>query len=596
MNFSPLKISQLATAIKNTALRFPYIILLMAVAASFALINLWSITDHNSEQSFEGFRWAIILGSGLPLYVAYFIWNENQSFSNKLTNGGLFALTLAIHFYIGRHILNLNAETTNENEPFWLLSWLIIIHLYPTILPFFKARNLKDFWSFNHWMFTNFIASSFYILLIYAGIELALGGIQLLIFEDLSWKVHVSFLILLIGIFHPIFFLSSAPTSEQPEIESGNLLTLQRIQQWILSPLVVIYLTILYVYFAKIIFQQSLPKGWVSIWILLFSIIGLLNWLLARPFVSSESNPWGVTSRRFFLYLLPLAGLLWWAILYRLLEYGMTETRAIVVFLAAFLTIVALIFYWKPKTHIAVIPSVLLLITLLYINGGPLSANQLSLQSQLNEWNKIKSEPSNYTLEQAEDVLRYLSDHHPEKVNEYCVKCDSMSLAQVDQYNWASEQIQSCTWTFAQDTATFVENEFTQLYIQDDGPISTEGFSEIIPINRNNGMEDNVFSNGYSAVLIADVVSDPDHQNEKLQIAIRDNSGKQESFFFGQLLENIIAKWEKKQQPSMRNISDKIVFDFDFQGKKFRFVSDYLNYETTTLRVDAISGYLLMRK
>jgi hypothetical protein len=350
------------------------------------------------------------------------------------------------------------------------------------------------------------------------------------------------------------------------------------------------------VYFAKIIFQQSLPKGWVSIWILLFSIIGLLNWLLARPFVSSETNAWGVTSRRFFLYLLPLIGLLWWAILYRLLEYGMTETRAIVVFLAVFLTIVALIFYWKPKTHIAVIPGVLLLITLLYINGGPLSANQLSLQSQLNQWNNIKSEPSNYNLEQAEDVLRYLSDHHPEKVNEYCVKCDSMSLAQVNQYFWASEQIQSCTWTFAQDTSTFVENEFTQLYIEDDGPISTEGFSEIIPINRNNGMEDNVFSNGYSAVLIADVVSDPDHQNEKLQISIRDNSGKRESFFFGQLLENIIAKWEKKQQPSMRTISDKIVFDFDFQGKKFRFVSDYLNYETTTLRVDAISGYLLMRK
>jgi hypothetical protein len=402
-------------------------------------------------------------------------------------------------------------------------------------------------------------------------------------------------LILLIGIFHPIFFLSSAPTSEQPEIESGNLLALQRIQQWILSPLVVIYLTILYVYFAKIIFQQSLPKGWVSIWILLFSIIGLLNWLLARPFVSSESNQWGVTSRRFFLYLLPLAGLLWWAIVYRLLEYGMTETRALVVFLAIFLTAVALIFYWKPKIQIVIIPIILLFITLLYINGGPLSANQLALQSQLNQWNKIKTEPQSFTAEQAENVLRYLSDHHPEKVGEYCVNCDSMSIAEVNQYNWASEQMQSCNWTFAQDTATFVENEFTQLYIQDDGPVPIAGYSEIIPINRNNGMEDNVFSNGYSAIIIADVVSDPDHQNEKLQISIRDYSGNQESFFFGQLLENVITKWEKKQQPSIRDISDKIVFDFTFQGKSFRFVSDYITYETTTLRVDAISGYLMMK-
>jgi hypothetical protein len=594
MNFSPLKITQLATAIKNTALRFPFIIVLMALAACFALINLWSINENVSNQSFEGFRWAIILGAGLPLYVAYFIWNENQSFSNRLANGGLFALTLAIHFYIGQHIFHLNAETTNENEPFWLLSWLIIIHLYPTILPFFKARNLKDFWSFNHWMFNNFIASSFYILLIYAGIELALGGIQLLIFEDLSWKVHISFLILLIGIFHPIFFLSSAPTSEQQEIESGNLLALQRIQQWILSPLVVIYLTILYVYFAKIIFQQSLPKGWVSIWILLFSIIGLLNWLLARPFVSSESNQWGVTSRRFFLYLLPLTGLLWWAILYRLLEYGTTETRTIVVFLAVFLTAIALIFYWLPKTQIAIIPGILIIITLLYINGGPVSASQLSFHSQMNQWNKIKAQPQDYTAEHTEDVLRYLSDHHPENVSEYCINCDSISIAEVNQYNWASEQIQGCTWTFAQDSTEFIENEFTQLNIQDDGPVPIAGYSEIIPINRNNGMEDNVFSNGYSAIIIADVVSDPDHQNEKLQISIRDYSGKQESFFFGQLLENIITKWEKKQQPSIREISDKIVFDFNFQGKSFRFVSDYINYETTTLRIDAISGYLMM--
>ena len=108
-------------------------------------------------------------------------------------------------------------------------------------------------------------------------------------------------------------------------------------------------------------------------------------------------------------------------------------------------------------------------------------------------------------------------------------------------------------------------------------------------------MEDNVFSNGYSAILIADVVSNPDHQNEKLQISIRDYSGNQESFFFGQLLENVITKWEKKQQPTIRDISDKIVFDFTFQGKSFRFVSDYITYETTTLRVDAISGYLMMR-
>jgi hypothetical protein len=489
----------------------------------------------------------------------------------------------------------LNAETANDNEPFWIISWLIIIHLYPALLPFFKGRSLKDFWTFNHWMFSNFIASSFYILLIYAGIELALGGIQLLLFEDLSWKLHVTFLILLVGIFHPIFFLSSAPTSETNEIESGNLSALQRIQQWILSPLVVIYLGILYVYFFKILFQQSLPKGWVSIWILLFSIIGLLNWLLARPFVSKDNGPWGVTSRRFFLYLFPMIGLLWYAILYRLLEYGMTETRLIVVFLAIFLSVVAVIFYFRPQTHILIIPAILLFITLAYINGGPISANALSFHSQMKEWEKIKAQPENYTYDHTSDVLSYLSNHHPDKAIEFCLNCDSLSLSDVDDYNWANEQIQQSNWEFLPDTTTFVENEFTQLYIQNDGPVQVSGYSEIITISRNDRYEENEFSNGYTALLIADVVSNPQNQNETLQIAMRNPSGQQTSFFFGQLLQDIISKWEKSQQPSNRDIQGKIVFDFSFEGKTFRFISDYINYETTTLRVDAISGHLLMK-
>jgi hypothetical protein len=595
MNFSPLKISQLGNAIRNTALRFPLIITLMGVAVCFALLNLWSITENESNPSLEGFRWAIILGAGLPLYVGYFIWYAHQSFGSRLSNGALLGLTVLIHFYVGQHIFHLNAETANDNEPFWIISWLIIIHLYPSLLPFFKGRSLKDFWTYNHWMFSNFIASTFYILLIYAGIELALGGIQLLLFEDLSWKLHVTFLILLIGIFHPIFFLSSAPTSETNEIESGNLSALQRIQQWILSPLVVIYLGILYVYFFKILFQQSLPKGWVSIWILLFSIIGLLNWLLARPFVSKDNGPWGVTSRRFFLYLFPLICLLWYAIVYRLLEYGMTETRLIVVFLAIFLSVVAVIFYIRPQTNILIIPAILLFITLAYINGGPLSANALSFHSQMKEWEKIKAQPENYTYDHTSDVLSYLSNHHSDKAIQFCLNCDSLRLSDVDDYNWANEQIQQSNWEFLPDTTTFAENEFTQLYIQNDGPVQVSGYSEIISISRNDRYVENEFSNGFTALLIADVVSNPQNQNETLQIAMRNPSGQQASFFFGQLLQDIISKWEKSQQPSNRDIQGKIVFDFSFEGKTFRFISDYINYETTTLRVDAISGHLLMK-
>ncbi len=593
MNFSPLKIAQLGAAIKNTSLRYPFIILLMAFATFLALFNLWIINEHGNDQSFEGFRWAFILASGLPLYVGYFIWYENQTFSKRIYNAALLALTIGIHFYIGQHIYSLDIESSSNHEPYWIMSWLIIIHLYPSILPFFQSRKLKGFWNFNHWMFSNFIASSFYILLIYAGIALALGGIQLLLFENLNWKAYLTFLFLLIGIFHPIFFLSSAPSDDEEELGSTNLLALQRIQQWILSPLVVIYLSILYVYMGKIIVQQTLPKGWVSIWILLFSIIGLLNWLLARPFVSENASKWSMTSRRFFLYLFPLIGLLWYAILYRLLEYGLTETRAIVVFIAVFLTAVSLIFFWKPKTHIIAIPSILLVIAFIYINGGPLSASQLSYQSQLRQLEKIKNEPHTFTAEHAKDVLRYLSDYHPKQVNEYCFQCDSASISDVEDFYWSITQIEKCDLKFKEDSNVVTEDELSQLYINNEGPISIAGYSEIVPINNIDDIWDHSFSNGTKAKIIADVVSNPDHENEILQILISDNDKNSQSFFMGNQLKEIVEYWKREQQPW--NIGKKIVFDFNFQGKGYRFISTYIVYEVDSKRVSRIDGYLLQK-
>lgn len=595
MNFSPLKIAQLGAAIKNTSLRYPFIILLMAFATFLALFNLWIINEHGNDQSFEGFRWAFILASGLPLYVGYFIWYENQTFSKRIYNAALLALTIGIHFYIGQHIYSLDIESSSNHEPYWIMSWLIIIHLYPSILPFFQSRKLKGFWNFNHWMFSNFIASSFYILLIYAGIALALGGIQLLLFEDLCWKAYLTFLFLLIGIFHPIFFLSSAPSDDEEELGSTNLLALQRIQQWILSPLVVIYLSILYVYMGKIIVQQTLPKGWVSIWILLFSIIGLLNWLLARPFVSENASKWSMTSRRFFLYLFPLIGLLWYAILYRLLEYGLTETRAIVVFIAVFLTAVSLIFFWKPKTHIIAIPSILLIIAFIYINGGPLSASQLSYHSQMRHWNLIKSNPSQYTYDQAVNVLRYLSDYHPNQVSSFCLDCDTISNLEVNEYNWASQQIENTDWELKQDTSVFFENEYTDLIIESAGPLKITGYSEMVSISRNSNWDLQNFSNGYSARIIAHVVSNPENQNETLQIVMQDPSGNQESFFFGNQLKTMVDDWKENKNNQDRNIEGQITFDFNFQGRSFRFLSTYISYEIDSNRIYGINGELLMK-
>ncbi len=592
MNFSPLKLSQLKWSILTTAHRFPFIIALMFVATCCAIWNLviFDIDGIDESVSFEGFRWAIILGSGLPLYVGFFIWYENQQWSMRIPRALIFAAIIGIHIYIGQHILQFDLNNGSRQQPFWIFSWLIVVHLIPVVLPFWHARKKEDFWSFNYWMMKNFLASSFYIALIYAGIALALSATQLLIYKDLSPKFYALFFFLLVGIFHPIFFLSSAPQEEETDNSEATLQPLQRIQQWILSPLVIVYLTILYLYAGKIIFTATLPKGWVSIWILLFCCIGVINWLLGQPFKTEFSSKWSITSHRFFWYIIPLIVLLWIAIGYRLLEYGLTETRAIVVYLALFLSLITVYFGFFPKAKLIALPLNLLIITLLFEHGGPISARSLSFQSQLNQWNKIKEQPSAFTEIQANDVLKYLSRYHPEQASQFCVQCqpENLTIEVVDDYSWANGQIKGGNFSFQAGTFEAAVSRVVQF--ENHQSINLSGFEEMIEIT--NQERDFQFSNGIQAKINTENVDDPNHQNESVQIQLRRQGSLIHTAFIGEIK-------TKAQQLCKSNldgiIQEQFIIDFSYNLDQYRFIVSEMNYDTETRDLYYIKGHLLYK-
>ncbi len=595
MNFSPLKLSQLKWSILTTAHRFPIIMALMFVATCCAIWNLviLDIDGINESVSFEGFRWAIILGSGLPLYVGFFIWHENQQWSMRIPRALIFAAIIGIHIYIGQHILEFDPDSNNRQQPFWILSWLIIVHLIPVVLPFWNARRKEDFWSFNYWMMKNFLASSFYIALIYAGIALALSATQLLIYKDLSPKFYALFFFLLVGIFHPIFFLSSAPQEEETGNSEATLLPLQRIQQWILSPLVIVYLTILYLYAGKIIFTATLPKGWVSIWILLFCCIGVFNWLLGQPFKTEFSSKWSITSNRFFWYIIPLIVLLWWAIGYRLLEYGLTEVRAIVVYLALFLSFITLYFGFAPKTRIIVVPITLLMVTFLFQHGGPLSAKSLSFHSQMEQWNNIKEQSNAYTANEAKDVLRYLSRYHPEQAALYCLQCDTNSLHVeiVEDYDWAANQMESAKLSFKEDSIETSVNRIVRF--ENNQSIALSDYQEMIEINTQES--DVHFSDGLSARIITENIDDPEHQNETIQIQFRNKEGVVHSAFIGQMKEKIKLS-VRSTAHSNDLICEYFTIDFAYNDNQYRFITTELNYDQDSDQLYYMKGHLLLKK
>ena len=93
---------------------------------------------------------------------------------------------------------------------------------------------------------------------------------------------------------------------------------------------------ILIAYESKIIFEWSLPKGWVSIMVLASAIFGILAFLLIHPL--KKDNKWIQSfSNLYYWILLPLVVLMLVAIYVRIKQYGITEPRYFVALLAIWL-------------------------------------------------------------------------------------------------------------------------------------------------------------------------------------------------------------------------------------------------------------------
>lgn len=167
---------------------------------------------------------------------------------------------------------------------------------------------------------------------------------------------------------------------------------LRRFTQYVLIPLVTVYIVILYLYLGKILVQWELPNGWVANLILTFSIAGILTLLLLYPIRDSDESPWvRVYSGYYYLALLPLIGLLLLSIYVRISEYGVTVNRYYVAALGVWLTGMVIYFILSRTKTIKIIP-ISLCVVAIGVNVGPLGAIEVSERSQLNRFVNILDE------------------------------------------------------------------------------------------------------------------------------------------------------------------------------------------------------------
>lgn len=189
----------------------------------------------------------------------------------------------------------------------------------------------------------------------------------------------------------PLLFLMLH--GKKDEVQGNRLFDV--LLNYVLSPALLIYAVILYLYFIKIAVLWSLPKGGVAYIVVCFTIA---TFLLKgfQVFLSRRYYDWFYKQASFVV--MPTLVMYWIGAIYRIQEYGFTELRVYLVVVGVILTVTALIFFsdrWGRYLYVACVTTVLLSVVT-YIPG--ITAKDIERISQEGRGNGSKEIEIQYSL------------------------------------------------------------------------------------------------------------------------------------------------------------------------------------------------------
>lgn len=391
--------------------RFP-ITLIWAIAGSFYFIGV----INGSSSSFDDHANLFIT---LVLGVSWFI--GTQFFIEQLTAPKkwiwLKLVVLALLFLFYWHLPE--SQKLDDNPEYLTRFFLYFIggHLFVFFAPFITKWDKAAYWNYLIAVGTSIGRSIVFSGVLYLGLALALVAIDALFDITIRGERYGQLFVFCLGIVNTWIYLSDFPKNIKENTTVHINKALEVFVKYILIPLVLLYIIILYAYSFKIIFQWELPKGWVSYLVTALALLGFLVQVIINPiqknvksWMINQFYPW------FYRFLLPLIVLLFIAIFRRIGDYGITEKRYFVLAIAIWVLGMVLYMLFSKKKRLIVLPSSLLILTLI-ASFGFWGAFSVSENSQIHQFKKVFESvstsnkiASNQQYDQLKSILDYLDN------------------------------------------------------------------------------------------------------------------------------------------------------------------------------------------
>lgn len=402
-----------------TLARFP-MALLSGFVACGTMLHLIDM-DESSNQS--SLRLLAVAGMGLALFTAARTGAERR---------GARAASLWLGYAVlgaGLAMLYLvSVGWTDQMAGLRLTQLLVLAHLAVAVAPYLAVERPNGFWQYNRFLLLRYLEASFYTLVLFAGLAIALGALDKLFGVSVPGKDYFRLLAVLAFVFHPWFFLAGVPADyEALDGREDYPLILKVFSQFVLIPLVTVYLVILTAYLGKVVFTRTWPSGWIGYLVSVVSTIGVLALLLVYPIRRRGDTPWvNAFTRWWFVALLPSLVMLLLAVGKRIGQYGVTEERYFLGVLTVWMLGISIYFGLTGSTRIKRIPETLLAVVLLSALG-PWGAYAVSERSQVSRLGRLlqandRGQPGKITTHagavseqdraQISAVFRYLAQIH----------------------------------------------------------------------------------------------------------------------------------------------------------------------------------------
>lgn len=362
----------IAKHVKAAIKRFP----LVCIDALFGTLSgLLIISDF--ENGFGGFLFEhkilMVCAIGFPLLLSVALFLESQKWQGIKVYFtqivGIVFLLLYYFFLSGTGSKFLEIYLIRFALLFF--SALILLMISPFLCQ--KRGSQIDFWQYNVSLLSRFIWTGIYSAILFIGLILSLKTIDVLFGAHFSRWIYFQVWTLVVGLVSTLFFLSGIPHEFNKQSNHANYSNINKIfAQHILLPLAVIYLAILYAYAVKILIVGQWPKGTVSPLVLSFSFIGIFGWFLGLPQILRQKGLWSWLLRRgFYIALIPLIIMLFFAVSMRVNQYGLTEKRCLIIILGFWLLGISLYLIWSLRQNIKIIFYSLFIVMLIAVFAAP---------------------------------------------------------------------------------------------------------------------------------------------------------------------------------------------------------------------------------